>query len=103
MVTIHLTGTITEDGHLEVALPDGLPPGKVQVTLEVESEKDFAGEECPWTEEEIREMMRITPMSGAEIVALLEHEGGWEDLGISDGAEWVREQRRKNTRTFPAW
>jgi len=103
MVTIHLTGNITEDGHLEVEIPDGLPPGKVQVTLEVTSEEDFAGEECPWTDEEIQEMMRVTPKTGAEIVALLEQEGGWENLGITDGAEWVQEQRRKNRRKFPEW
>jgi hypothetical protein len=45
----------------------------------------------------------VTPLSGAEIVALLEQEGGWEDLGITDGAEWVQEQRRKNERKFPKW
>ncbi len=49
------------------------------------------GEES-WTEEELAELMRVEPLTGAEIVAagLL---GGWED--IQNGAEWVNEQKRK--------
>jgi hypothetical protein len=48
----------------------------------------------PLTAEEIAELMRIEPLSPAEIAAegLL---GTWADLNISDGAEWVNEQKRK--------
>jgi hypothetical protein len=101
MVTLHkiqLTGRITESGELKIDdLPEGLPPGEVQVTLEVEvpAEEEIPWEDRPWTDEEIKEMMTITPKTGAEIVARLEKEGGWEDKGITDGAEWVQEQRRK--------
>jgi hypothetical protein len=31
---IHLTGTITESGKLEIDLPNNLPPGRVRVTIE---------------------------------------------------------------------
>jgi hypothetical protein len=51
-------------------------------------------DEEPLTDEEVAELTRIEPMQPAEIVAagLL---GGWEHLGITDGAEWVNEQKRK--------
>lgn len=47
-----------------------------------------------WTDEQLAEMMKPEPMTGAEIVAsgIL---GGWKDKGITDGAEWVNEQKRK--------
>lgn len=35
MMTLRLTGHITEDGKLELELPEGLPPGAVQVILEL--------------------------------------------------------------------
>jgi hypothetical protein len=95
MVTILLSGRITEAGKLEVDLPEGLPPGEVQVVIEMPVEEEQPLDERPWTAEEIREMMRIEPKTGAEIMARLEREGGWEDKGITDGAAWVEEQRRK--------
>lgn len=51
-------------------------------------------DEAPWTREELAEMMKVTPKTGAEIVAsgVL---GGWANKGITDGAEWVNEQKRK--------
>ncbi len=59
---------------------------------------DHAGDqehiEPAWTDEEIAEMMKIEPMTGAEIVAA-GLTGTWADLGITDGAEWVNEQRRE--------
>lgn len=40
--------------------------------------------------------MTFKPATGAEIAEMLESEDGWwEDLGITDGVEWVNEQRRK--------
>ena len=35
MVTIHLKGKLTMDRRLIVEIPDDLPPGDVQVTLEI--------------------------------------------------------------------
>ena len=97
MTTLHLTGRITENGELEVKLPEGLPPVEVEVTVELPvPPEELPWEERPWTEEEIQEMLKpSTPLTGAEIVKLLEEEGGWEHMGITDGAEWVEEQRRK--------
>lgn len=51
-------------------------------------------DEAPYTEEELAELLRPDPKTGAEIVemGIL---GGWADMGITDGAEWVNEQKRK--------
>jgi hypothetical protein len=76
MVTIHLTGRITEDGKLEVDLPDGLPLGEVGVTIELHSQQ--------------------TPMTAKEI-ADSDTVGVWADLGITDSAAFVEELRRKET------
>ncbi len=87
MVAVRLTGYITEAGELKIALPEGLPPGEVPVQAVT-----------PWTDEEIREMTRIEPKTGAEIVADIRAGligDSWKDIGVS-GAEWVDEQRRKN-------
>jgi hypothetical protein len=105
MVLIHLTGKITENGKLEVDLPEGLPPGDVQITLEMPTEEEIPWEERPWTDEELADMLKTEPKTGAEIAAEIEAGllgGGWSDITIS-GAEWVEEQRRKNERKFPKW
>lgn len=98
MVTLHLTGRITETGELEIKLPEGLPAGEVQVTVEMPAEAaaEIPWEERPWTDEEIREMMHFEAKTGAEIARMIKEEGGgWEDMGITDSAEWVDELRRK--------
>ena len=95
METFHLKGRITRRGKLKVDLPEGLTPGEVDVTITVPTPDELSDEDQPLTDEEIVELMRPNPKTGAEIVARLEREGGWEDKGIADGAEWVKEQRRK--------
>lgn len=87
MATIHLTGRVTDKGELEVSLPPGLPAGEARITIEVPAEP-------VWTPERIREALQVEPLTGAEIVeaGLI---GGWEEEGITDGAEWVEELRRK--------
>jgi hypothetical protein len=98
MVAIYLNGRITESGKLEIELPEGLPPGEVEVVIQLPSSETKASPlERPWTEEEIRDMMRIEPKTGAEIVAELDAGligEGWSHITMS-GAEWVEEQRRK--------
>ena len=86
-MVIELNGQITENGELKLELPSGLPAGEAHITIEIPTETD-------WTEDELKWALQTTPMTGAEIVesGLL---GGWEDKGISDGAAWVEEQRRK--------
>jgi hypothetical protein len=93
MAELRLHGRITEDGKLEVELPEGVVPGEVEVTLTPAAES-LPWELRPWTEDELREMLTFTPKTGKEIVeeGLV---GGWEDLGIEDSVQWVEEQRRK--------
>ena len=53
----------------------------------------------PWTEEEIRELIKPSPMSGAEIAARLEQSEpiAFIDPEITDRVEWVAAQRRKES------
>jgi len=51
--------------------------------------------EPTWTAEELAELTRIEPLSGAEVIAL-GLTGGWSDMGIEDPVEWLAKQRRKN-------
>lgn len=92
MITFRLNGRITESGKLDVQLPTGLPAGEVQITLEMPDEVPW--ELRPWTPEELAELSKPKLMTGAEIVAWLEQEGGWEDDG-SSAEEWVEAVRRK--------
>lgn len=60
----------------------------------------------PWTEEELRELMRPNPKTGAEIVQLLERLdlSEWEAMDIPDVVEWVNMQRRQATqRRMQQW
>jgi hypothetical protein len=91
MVTIVVNGHITPNGKLEVDLPDDLPSGEVRVILEFPESEDWTEEEL----EELKELLTPDPKTGAEIVAGLKERGGWEDLGITSGAEWVENLRRK--------
>jgi len=77
MTTIRLTGKITENGKLELALPDGLPPGDVRVILEIELES------APDNDQ----------MVGRDIIAA-GLTGGWAQKGISTGQDWLEKQRR---------
>ena len=62
---IYLKGHVTEDGELIFEPPKDLPPGEVEITIEVPREsmtkQDF-------TDEEIKELLTFTPKSGKEIV-----------------------------------
>lgn len=104
MVLIQLHGRITESGQLELDLPKDLPPGDVQVTIESTVREDVPWEDRPWTDEELAELMTITPKTGAEIAKWLEsvESTGWEHIKMS-GAEWVEEQRRKHSWKFTKW
>ena len=94
MTTIQVNGRITEEGELEIKLPEGLPPGEARITIEISP-----GE--AWTRDELERAVRIEPMSGSEMVKA-GLTGGWEDQGITDSVEWVEEQRRKR-REQRAW
>jgi beta-lactamase class D len=89
------------DEIVELALQ--LSPGEQARLMErlaasVREVLDESGEKVtddePLTDEEIAEMLKVEPMTGTEIVAA-GLTGGWADMGITDGAEWVNEQKRK--------
>ncbi len=88
MTTIHVTGTITEDGELKAKLPISLPPGEIQFTIEIPDLDET------WTREELDEALTFHPATGAEIVAS-GVVGAWADEGIADSAAWVEDLRRK--------
>jgi len=61
------------------------------------AEYDNTGEPTgiePYTPEEVAAMMRPQKLTPGEMETqgLI---GGWADMGITDGAEWVNEQKRK--------
>lgn len=73
---------------------------------EVASQDEISWEEQPWTAEELRELMRPEPKTGAEIVQLLERLdlSEWEAMDIPDAVEWVNERRRQATqRRMQQW
>lgn len=88
MVTIRLKGEVTPEGELVFDVPKDLPPGEVEITIQMpDASEDF-------TEDEIADLLTFTPKSGAEVVAA-GLTGGWEHMQIDDPVEWVAEQRRK--------
>lgn len=97
---VELKGHITEDGKLEIELPQNFVSGDVDVWLKLKraARNDEGDEEeadrPPFTDEEIRELLTFTPKSGKEIVesGLI---GGWEHMGIEDSVEWVNQLRKK--------
>jgi hypothetical protein len=93
MAMLKLAGRITDTGKLEVELPEGLPSGDVQVIIEL-PDGEARPDGQPLADEEIKELMQVEPMAGADIVAA-GLTGGWEDLGIQDSLEWMQELRRK--------
>ncbi len=89
MSTYYLTGRVSKNGKLQVRLPEGIPPGEVEVVITVPGDPV---EDAIWTDEEIGQMMQVTPKTGAEIAALLdEMEAGYQH--ITDSAAWVEQQR----------
>lgn len=55
----------------------------------------------PYTPEEVEAMMQYNPLTPeeAEAQGLI---GGWADMNIADGAEWVNEKKRQR-RERNAW
>lgn len=66
-------------------------------TDELASPDEIPWEEQPWTEEELHELMRPNPKSGAEIVQLLDRLdlSEWKAMNIPDVVEWVNERRQQ--------
>jgi hypothetical protein len=49
-----------------------------------------------WTDEEVAELLKIEPMTGAEIVAA-GLTGAWESENLPDGGEWREQQQKKRS------
>lgn len=95
MAVIILHGRITETGELEFKLPEGLPPGQVEIVITpAPAVSAPAEDEPPLTDAEIADLLRPAPLSGAEIVAR-GLTGGWVHKGITDSQAWVDAQRRQ--------
>ena len=96
MTTLELHGRITQEGHLQIDLPTGLPAGDVTVRIDLPNDAtDW--EDQPWTEEELQQLLTPEPKTGAEIAAMLAQMPPIEfvDPEITDPVEWVQTQRRK--------
>ena len=88
MITLHIKGQVTADGQLHFELPDNLPVGAVDITLEIptlDEQSTTAG---------TSHVRTFTPSSCAEVVAA-SVVGGSEHATITDPLAWVEEQRRK--------
>lgn len=95
MTTIELDAYVTEDGELRLKLPPNISAEHLRFRLElVTTEEQITSDDVEWTDEEIAEMMRPEPKTGAEI-ADSDVIGSWADLNIHDSQAWVEAQRRK--------
>ena len=103
MTAKRVKGYITEDGEIRANLPDNWLPGEIAIEVQIADAGDDGvvidfntpWASLPWTEEELAESFDFQPSTLGEILreGLL---GGWEDRGITDSVEWVKEQRRKS-------
>ncbi len=96
METIELTGRVTDRGELELELPTGLPSGDAFVTI------DIVPRNYPEIPKELRALLAVEPLTGAEIVeaGLV---GGWADEGLPNGQDWVESQRRERRGARRCW
>lgn len=99
MATLRLTGHINTDGKLQVDLPPDVPPGEVEVIINMP--EPARANPPSWTNEEIQQAVQVDPKTGSEIARMLaEMEPGYKH--ITDSATWVEEQRRSQ-RTASQW
>lgn len=88
MITLHIKGQVTADGQLHFELPDNLPVGAVDITLEIPTPDEQS------TLSSTSHLLTFTPSSCAEVVAT-SVVGGSEHANGTDPLVWVEEQRRK--------
>jgi hypothetical protein len=64
-----------------------------------DDQNELFWEERPWTEAELRELMRPDPKSGAEIAAMIESgevdTSVWAAMEIPDVVEWIKNLRQQ--------
>lgn len=102
-----------KDGVLEAKVPAEVQDGEIEVQLPIDEQdlteemiqNEFTFQAVPsdqlvlggWEDmgiEEIADLMRPEPKTGAEI-AKNPAIGSWADKGITDSVEWLAEQRQK--------
>lgn len=102
MATLELLGHINEQGDLEIGQPLGLRAGtkvKITITELADTPDQIPWEEQPWTHEELDELMKHDPKTGAEIVEMIRSgeldTSAWTAMNITDPVVWLEEVRRK--------
>ncbi|MGB7339806.1 MAG: hypothetical protein WBC91_13005 [Phototrophicaceae bacterium] len=86
MTMVQIKGILTENGKIEIEIPEGWQPGEVHVEITIDS---------VWSDDEIDELTKSNVKPASEITT-----GGWEDLDIQDSVEWVNENRQKRRGRF---
>ena len=77
--------------------PAVVPANNGEVHHTMPEQDEIPWEERPWTEAEIRELMKPEPKTGAEIAALIDQLdlSEWQAMDIPDVVEWLKEQRHQ--------
>jgi hypothetical protein len=94
MTMIRVNGRVTEAGEVQFELPDDVPAGDVEITIrwrEPETLDDPSSDDIPptFTDEELAELNKPQPPVPGHLIET----GIWEDSGITDSVEWIRQQR----------
>lgn len=76
MEIIRIAGHIDENGHIEIAQPNALPPGDVMITIEPISAEDEAADEARWAASFARSQDMLAAMADE---ALADYEAGLTD------------------------
>jgi hypothetical protein len=104
-LTIRVRGYVNSDGELRAQVPEGYPEGEIEFDLPeaIESAADAStGSNPAYSLDELHELLRPEPQSGAEIAASPEV-GSWAQLGIRSGQEWVDKVRRRDQKQRGVW
>jgi hypothetical protein len=101
-MAIYVKAYITEAGEIKADLPKNHPVGEVTLFIAEENQEAIPWDTQPWTQEELDEMLASRPSTLGEILSdgLV---GGWDDRGITDSVEWIKEQRRKRRERRGNW
>jgi hypothetical protein len=89
-----------KDGELQVELPENVTDGEVELRVAVEESltqklpSEFTDEVQSMTDEELEGLLKFEGRTLGEIIES-EYIGSWADMGITDSAAWIEEQRRK--------
>lgn len=101
MSTVEVIGTVNEAGELQVGKVHGLHAGKVRVVISeivsVAEDDEPLSVEPTWTDEELAELLKPVPGTGADIVRMITSgeldTSSWSH--ITDSVQWVEDLRRR--------